>query len=1497
MDSNTLVSMDLDALVKILRQQASRNQTVIFNGDFLSEDQVTALRKGFALKAGAFLTINAVTPKDIPDPANQQVVLTAGTVDVLSQTLRPLRVVFTMDSTSTLQFIISVELPVDWQFKNSFPTLTLFPFDQITANVSYAIYDTEVTSAFTPWPDQPTQSVALVPGLNLATWLKLAIFNGALVLLEKVLNGTDMYKFFGPIDASSGAPYPPMNVESQLVGETFTITSGLVVGNLALAIDVSAPTSALQDIGMRFQASTQDLNFGVEILSSNVQLSFFAEPIPGHTFGVNQILGLPGGSGFQQYIPPELSHAFDAATLQSFLLTEGASGNIGMTSFVIGSNPGYQLVLIENVLVLTNLCLDMETYAPGTAKSFTVASLSASAKIFPDIFTGQFDFYLELTKTESAGWQISRITGAYLGEVRLSDLVRGIVGNTVLLPDVLKDIRFANFGVIANKETSGYSYTLYGQVNVGLPIMDTTLISSLSVVATYSPDGYSVVLKGSFLVGEQNFQLELDLGKSNAKAPDNPTIVMSASWQAKDRANYLEFEDIAEAFGFSGDEIPTIPKDLDLALKQANFYYDYTNGRLLLGCESDTYGSADFAAVKNPASKQWQFFFGLNIDKPIPISNLPLIGDLLPKEDTVQITQIQVVIASADFSDALATEVNAIIAKLAGDYPQIPDNNQQGMPAGLGFSMTVAVGTYHIPIMFGAGQSANARALIGSPGFTGQRRALARASGLGNAPVSSAASSDGVVWFNLQKTFGPVSIQKIGVQYKDEKIYVLVNMTLAGAGLSIGLLGFGIGSPISSFSPSFTIQGIDVTYSGGGVEISGGLRGSIDPVNFVGELLVNAEGFGIAGLAGYTSFQGSPSMFLYAVLNAPLGGPPCFFVTGIAGGFGFNRDLQVPDVSGVADFPLVEWARGLNNPPGMDMTGDIGAQVNAVLERLSSSGIVAPQVGEYWLSAGVKFTSFELANSFALAIVKFGADFEVDLLGTTTISIPPAEPVVFAEMQLLASFKPADGFVGIAGQLTSRSYVLSPDCHLTGGFAYYFWFGGPHAGNFVITMGGYNPNFKAPDFYPNVPRLGINWKVSDDLVVKGDEYFAVTSAAVMAGGGLSATWSSGGIKAWFNVQADFLMVYKPFHYYIDASVDIGASFRISLIFTHITVTIHVGASLEIWGPDFTGKATIDLDIISFTIWFGSSGKKTQTTIGWDQFVKEMLPGLTPSSFGTPGEPRLALAGSAAANDGSGIHLNVTSGLVKTLSDDPSTLDFVVNPEAVEITINTTIPIKENHASFDGLVELAPEQYQPKGADGQPIKPNDAFGVGPVGVTNADFIPELTVSIALTHPPAEAEAGAQITLQCVRILSNAPNALWQKIVFDGNGNPLLSDPLSDTAIPNVVMGYRVVPVPLAPDHTLPINIEYLKYTIAPQIQHFAWSTAYVPTSDDFTNQSVEDTIMSPTAQANRAALLPALHRYLPDLATTVDLDDMKDSTHAGLLSQPVLRLLGEEKIAA
>lgn len=1256
---------------------------------------------------------------------------------------------------------------------------------------------------------------------------------------------------------------------------SFPIESVLKVSDLYM--DVEPTGKSVACVGVQV-VSTSDWHIlhlastGRDIVARDVKLDFtvltpFSQPAP--------YLNLGGVFPLTDTADLYLSASFPDFEVMGYLTEGSALAIADFIALFVGPCQGIPDLSITTLyfdLVADDYTVDIEItgfWPINSSQSLALIveelgfSVTWNAGILSASFSGTMrvagvDVSILAAYGTGAGWQFSGQTGA--GEqIHIGDVVAYLARTFGLgaPPAWLQKISLQDLKVDFNTQTRDFDFAVTGTIPLAGGKLVIKTVFAMAAVA----DGYTRTLSGTLTVGAAIFLLQFSSSPSDT--------VFTASWHAADATGYLQFEDIARAFGLPDMQVPP---ELQLSLESVTLEYDFGNARLLLSAASATYGKAVLVALENPATTKWQYFFGLNIDKPIPISNLPLIGKLIPADDTVEIADIQVVIASDVIDDALALLINPLILLLGPGYPAIPDTDRQGMQAGLGFAMQVAVGAYRIPIMFdtGTAPSAPSRAMLCGP-----RAATAP----GTAPVSAAGGSDGVLWFNLQKTFGPVSIEKIGVQYKDKAIYILVNMHMSGAGLTLGLIGFGIGSSITTFDPRFEIQGIDVSYSGGGVEISGGMRGSLNPVNFVGELMVNVESFGIAALAGYTTIEGSPSMFLYAVVNGQLGGPACFFVTGLAGGFGYNRDLQVPDVSGVAAFPLVQWANAEHNPPGMDMGGDIATQVNGVLQRLSDSGIVAPRAGQYWLAAGVTFTSFELANSFALAVVKFGAAFEIDLLGTTTIAIPPGEPVIYADMQLLASFRPAEGFIGISGQLTSRSYVLSPDCHLSGGFAYYFWFSGEHEGNFVITMGGYNPNFEAPGFYPAVPRLGINWNVSDNLAVTGDEYFAVTSVAVMAGGALSATWNSGGIKAWFNLQADFLMVYQPFHYYLSASVDIGASFRISLIFTHITISIHVGASVEIWGPEFTGRATIDLDIISFTISFNSAAQASATTISWHDFATKMLPG------------KKALSSAVAAPGADGVYINVPSGIVKTLSTAPDQLNFVVNPETFALAITTTIPIKESLATFTGLVGLAPDADQPHDAAGNLMTPNEAFGVGPAGVDSASFLPALAVTITLTNAPAG--QGKEITLQCVRLLSNVPNALWQTTAFDSKGNPLLDNPLQNTTSANVVTGYRVVPVQLVPDHTLPIDSAYLQYTIDPHIGQFAWSAASSPATGPLAGSTVEDSIMLAASVANRAALLPALRAVLTALASTVNVDAMSDSTHAALLSQPVMHLLGQQ----
>ena len=166
-----------------------------------------------------------------------------------------------------------------------------------------------------------------------------------------------------------------------------------------------------------------------------------------------------------------------------------------------------------------------------------------------------------------------------------------------------------------------------------------------------------------------------------------------------------------------------------------------------------------------------------------------------------------------------------------------------------------------------------------------------------------------------------------------------------------------------------------------------------------------------------------------------------------------------------------------------------------------------------------------MVDTFALLTISLGTTIEVALLGLSTLTLPAgaADPIAQIQLALEVSFSYGSGLLAVVGQLTDNSYVLSRDSRLTGGFAFSLWFSGEHAGEFVLTLGGYNPQFAVPDHYPIVPRLGLSWQVVPELSITGGLYFALTSNAVMAGGKLSAVWTSGSVRAWFTYWADFLM--------------------------------------------------------------------------------------------------------------------------------------------------------------------------------------------------------------------------------------------------------------------------------------------------------------------------------------------------------------------------------------
>ena len=267
---------------------------------------------------------------------------------------------------------------------------------------------------------------------------------------------------------------------------------------------------------------------------------------------------------------------------------------------------------------------------------------------------------------------------------------------------------------------------------------------------------------------------------------------------------------------------------------------------------------------------------------------------------------------------------------------------------------------------------------------------------------------------------------------------------------------------------SFTLDGMGVSLGNGPIEIGGSLVRVPGPnLQLDGTLLIRSAAFSFSALGSYADLNGTISLMAFAVLLKELGDPTGtggFVVTGLAFGFGVNRQLTLPPVEAVHNFPLVQAAMGKQ---------DLQSQA-ALTAKLRD--YMAPSAGNFWIAAGIKFNSFVVLDSFLLLSVSWGAEVEIGLLGLSRMTVPPLAPpeetIAGAELALRGVIRIADGLIQFEARLTENSFIFSKTCRLTGGFAFCVWFAGPHAGDFMVSLGGYHPAFVRPAHYPLVPASG-----------------------------------------------------------------------------------------------------------------------------------------------------------------------------------------------------------------------------------------------------------------------------------------------------------------------------------------------------------------------------------------------------------------------------------------
>ncbi|WP_377189720.1 DUF6603 domain-containing protein [Ruegeria meonggei] len=571
-----------------------------------------------------------------------------------------------------------------------------------------------------------------------------------------------------------------------------------------------------------------------------------------------------------------------------------------------------------------------------------------------------------------------------------------------------------------------------------------------------------------------------------------------------------------------------------------------------------------------------------------------------------------------------------------------------------------------------------------------------------------AGEGSGPWWLPIRKGFGPLYVDQIGLGAQSDEdaglqsVSLLFDGSVTIAGLAASVDDLELiyrtdqGGIFDSASWGADLAGLGVSADLSGISLAGGLRkfGDEDDIEYVGMLAARFAVYGLSIYGGYASASDDQgrytSFFAVGSFLGPIGGAPAFFLTGIGGGFGINRDLVPPtDLSDFGDFVLIQ---------ALDPAADLPTDVIAYLEEVRRTFPVIR--GKFWFAAGISFTSFALVDGIAVVAVEFGSGFELSIFGLARMALPrPGFALVSIELGLLARFSTEEGVIWIQAQLTDNSWLLHESARLTGGFAYVSWFKGPNKGQFVLTLGGYHPEFEASG-YPVVPRLGYNWSVSSNIVIKAENYFALTSEAVMGGGAFEATAKFGPVFVSLGWGVNAIVYFDPFKYLANAYVRISAGIRIKTWFGTIKLSFSLSAEIEVAGPEFHGKARVKVGPIDVTVKFGKQDNPEPEYVTWVDFAAKYLE----LASGNRAEALSGITGRGTLPAASG------NGDASDTADGSLSKPFDVMSE-FELSITSTIPLTVIDRPGQNLFER---------------DPSGALGVAPSNLVVSEVTLELSL---------------------------------------------------------------------------------------------------------------------------------------------------------------------------
>lgn len=622
--------------------------------------------------------------------------------------------------------------------------------------------------------------------------------------------------------------------------------------------------------------------------------------------------------------------------------------------------------------------------------------------------------------------------------------------------------------------------------------------------------------------------------------------------------------------------------------------------------------------------------------------------------------------------------------------------------------------------------------------------------------------ADDMHWLPVQRDCGPLHLAKLGVGLRRAGGSYEVSAGLAGkvtvAGVQLELMDAGISLRLNELTaPRGRLKGMSLSFRRGAVSVEGGFLQMSETV-YGGQLSVQLPKVSIGVVGVYGTYKlpenrgSSTSLFIYGTASLTGGAGiklGAITLTGLALGFGLNRRVIVPAIGEVAAFPLVALA----------MQENAGDAKPSAMEMLNTLERHLPFTeGQIFAALGLRFTIAETIEAFALAIGQFGRDVEFSLLGLARFEKSVGDQKFCrVELAIKMTLRPEEGVFLLQAELTANSWVLDPSCRLTGGFALGVWFGGARKGDFVLTLGGYHRDFVPPAHYPVVPRLGLNWAVTNELTLKGELYCALTPSHLMAGGRFEASFIHSRIKAWFIAAVDFLIRWEPLQYSLEA----GVSIRIEADLWLFSINLSLDVQLSLWGPPFAGRVRVRLSVLSFEIAFGGDRAAAEIR-GWAQFGALFLDKASPhwDALPTPAAPVEAPAICGVA---------LAGGRLSQPDDRPPGGPWMVRGDELVLSVTSVLPattialgtvkgaVPPKEHSGRNLALAAPLALETVAA--RHATESATFGIVPLTVTKAESA--LTIAIVRDLPGDGAAAVDLAGWQAEPERQGMPAALWDR----------------------------------------------------------------------------------------------------------------------------------------